>query len=468
MKNPMNSNDPRLAWAHILSMMAPAGRAAVRATVHRHADSLAHHFYSAALTEPEASRMLDHTIVNQRLHASLVRWMKDLFDEDASVETLLASQRIAGEMHARIGVPIQWVTNGARVLKRAMAHHLVTELPPDAPRAEAVQFVYELVDMAVDSMNSAATTHATRMTRSDEGYRLFFLTQNLQAERERQKSQLMEWAHQILVRNYWGMAADEAPGGVRAEGASPFELWLKHKASVLFEHSPELPQIQALIDRIEDELLPRLITARASGDDARDLVATIHQQIDAIKQLLGSMFDQVTEHDNGRDGVTHLLNRRYFPSVVKREIAIAQDQHSCFALLMLELDRFASVGQTLGMAAADLVLAQVAEALSDSVRAGDFVFRVGDHQFLLLLADAAEASVRPIAEGLRHRVASLSPRLPGGATTTLTASIGVAVHDGHPDYQRLLARAESALRQAQEGGCDQVVVAAPTTEGASG
>ena len=468
MKNPMNSNDPRLAWAHILSMMPSAGRADVRAAVHRHADSLAHHFYASALTDPDASRMLDHSIVNQRLHASLVRWLKDLFDEDASVETLLAAQRIAGEMHARIGVPIRWVTGGARVLKRAIAHHLAHELPPGARQAEAVQFVYELVDMAVDSMNAAATTHATRMTRSDEGYRLFFLTQNLQAERERQKSHLMEWAHQILVRNYWGMAAADAPGRGKPDGPSPFELWLKHKASVLFEYSPELPQIQAHIDTIEHRLLPRLSAARARDDDAREVVAAVNQQIDAIKQLLGAMFDQVTEHDDGRDGVTRLLNRRYFPSVVRREIAIAQDQQGCFALLMLELDRFPSVGQTLGMAAADLVLAQVADALSDSVRAGDFVFRVGDHQFLLLLADAAEGSVRPIAEGLRHRVASLSPRLPGGATTALTASIGVAVHDGHPDYQRLLARAETALRQAQDGGHNQVVVAAHTVEGAAG
>lgn len=464
----MYSNDPRLAWAKVLGMMPPAGRAEVRAVVHHHADSLAHHFYAAALTDPEASRMLDRGIVNQRLHASLVRWLKDLFDEDAAIDSLLNAQRLAGEMHARIGVPLQWVTNGSRVLKRAMAQHLASELPPAAGRAEAVQFVYELVDMAVDSMNASAATHATRMTRSDEGYRLFFLTQNLQAERERQKSHLMEWAHQILLRNYWGMEQGDSPGAALPGGPSPFELWLKHKASVLFEHSAELPQIQAHIDDIEHRLLPRLSAARARDEDARAVVAEINHQIDAIKQLLGAMFDQVTAQDDGRDGVTRLLNRRYFPSVVKREIAIAQDQQGSFALLMLELDRFTTVGQTLGAAAADLVLAQVADVLSDSVRAGDFVFRVGDHQFLLLLADAATDSVLPIAQGLRRRVAGLAPRLPGGATTALTASIGAAVYDGHPDYQRLLARAEAALRQAQDDGHDRVVVAAQPAAGTSG
>lgn len=411
--------------------------------------------------------MLDHGIVNQRLHASLVRWLKDLFDEDASIDTLLNAQRLAGEMHARIGVPLPSVTNGARVLKRAIAQHLAAELPTGAGRADAVQFVYELVDLAVDSMNASAATHANRMARSDEAYRLFFLTQNLQAERERQKSHLMEWAHQILVRNCWGMGPHDTPGPTLPGQPSPFELWLKHKASVLFEHAPELPQIQAHIDDIERRLLPQLSAARDHDEDARAVVVAVNQHIDAIKQLLGAMFDQVTAQDDGRDGVTRLLNRRYFPSVVKREIAIAQDQQGCFALLMLELDHFTTVGQTLGMAAADLVLAHVADVLSDSVRAGDFVFRVGDHQFLLLLADAATDSVLPIAQGLRRRVAGLAPRLPGGATTALTMSIGVAVYDGHPDYQRLLARAEAALRQAQDEGHDQVVVAARTVEGGS-
>lgn len=455
---PAKPGEAVAAWQEIQAMASPLTRSQVRVAVHRHAESLAAHFYAAMMSDPQAGRLLDHAIVNQRLQASMVRWLTALFDERASLESLVAAQKTTGEVHARIGVPMAQVAHGARVLKRAMARHLASELAPSAPMAEAVQYVYELVDVALDTMNASTSANANRMTRSDEAYRLFFLTQNLKAERERQKTQLLEWAHQILVRNYWDVNIAQ-PG---PSGRSPFELWLRHKASVLFEHAPELAPMQVAIAHIEGQLLPALNLARHQQDDARDIVSAIHQQMESLRQMLDAMFDRVSELDDGRDGVTRLLNRRYFPAVVKREMAMAQKSRGSFALLLLDIDRFQAVSQTLGLEASDLVLAQVAEVLSDSVRAGDFVFRVGDDQFLVLLADATDATVQPIADGLRQRMSQLVPRTPGGTSTALTVSIGVASHDGHPDYLRLLERAEAALRQAKAAGRNRVVLAPPT------
>ena len=64
-----------------------------------------------------------------------------------------------------------------------------------------------------------------------------------------------------------------------------------------------------------------------------------------------------------------------------------------------------------------------------------------------------------IAENLRKLVSSTPLSLPTGGELALTASIGVAAFDGHPDYQRLMARADAAMYQAKNGGRDQVQLA---------
>ena len=51
--------------------------------------------------------------------------------------------------------------------------------------AEAIPYVHELIDLAIGTMNTAYASNANRMARSDEAYRLFFLSQNMKAERER-------------------------------------------------------------------------------------------------------------------------------------------------------------------------------------------------------------------------------------------------------------------------------------------
>jgi diguanylate cyclase len=448
----------RQTWQDIRDIAPLRTREQVAAVVSRDARALADLFYTAMLADGAVGHLLDHAIVNERLHASMVRWLVQLFDPVPPLDDTIAVQQRTGEVHARIGVPADKVAHGARTLKRAMARSLAAEAWPPEELTTAVQYVYEHVDIAIDTMNAVTSTNATRMTRSDEAYRLFFLTQNLKTERERQKSQLLEWAHQILQHSYWDVRDPTDPMAGTAPGRSQFELWLQHKASMLFENSPELAQIHARMATIEQQLLPRLTQARASHADARHIVGTLNAEIEAIKTTLGLMFDKASELEEGRDGVTRLLNRRYFPAVVKREIALAQSSGSTFALLMIDIDRFDTIGQALGLEAADLVLSQVADALNDSVRAGDFLFRIGDDRFLILMAEApAATAVANVANGLRERIARLSLRMHNGTAATLTVSIGTAVHDGHPDYQRLFDRAEAALRQARQAGGNRVV-----------
>jgi len=451
-RNPPSPSDTATHWQGVTTLADLAVRDRVGQVMDTHAESLSALFYDRMLEHPQAGQMLDHQLVNQRLHASMTRWCRSLFRTDTPLTDLLAIQQRTGEVHARIGVPMSLVSNGARLLKRAICAHLSQTDLSRQELADAFAYVHERIDVAVDAMHTAFDASTHRLTRSDEAYRLFFLGQNMKAERERRRSELLEWAHQILVRYYWDEQAVPAHDTGHDFSRSQFGLWLHHKAAMLFEGAPEVERIQALTQRIEGVLLPQLSQARGNPGQARSVVAALNQGIDEIKSLLGTMFDRFIEVEDGRDSVTRLLNRRYFPSVAKREITLALRQHTGFALLMVDIDHFATISQTLGQEAGDVVLAQVADLLADNVRAGDFVFRVGDDQFLVLLVEAGAGTALPVADGLRARIAGMHLRTTGLAGTSVTVSIGVALFDGHPDYQRLIDRAEQALRQAKQDG----------------
>ena len=131
-------------------------------------------------------------------------------------------------------------------------------------------------------------------------------------------------------------------------------------------------------------------------------------------------------------------------------------QQTRFALIMAGLDD--PRRSPLGIDEGNRLLSRVARELQEHVRAGDFVFRIGELDFLVLLVETDEASALRVADGLRRRVEALSGPGPGAPTPTLSA--GVALFDGHPDYQRLLDRADAALRQAQREGGNRCLVGA--------
>ena len=94
------------------------------------------------------------------------------------------------------------------------------------------------------------------------------------------------------------------------------------------------------------------------------------------------------------------------------------------------------------------------------MRAGDFVFRVGEARFLVLVVEACAEALLPLAKGLCDAVLATPARTPNFASTVVTVSIGIALFDGHPDYQRLVDRSTEALRSAQAEGVNCCALAA--------
>ena len=179
----------------------------------------------------------------------------------------------------------------------------------------------------------------------------------------------------------------------------------------------------------------------------------------SIAYHLDCLFRQNNELEAGRDVLTRLLNRKFLPVVLGKEIHFSRQRNSHFALLAMDIDHFKQVNDQHGHEAGDMVLQQIAAILTNSSRGGDYIFRMGGEEFLVLLVDTQPADALTMAEKLRKIVAQERFRLPQDKSLQLTISVGVASYRGHPDYQQLLRQADDALYQAKNTGRNRVVQA---------
>ncbi|WP_375173390.1 GGDEF domain-containing protein [Pseudooceanicola sp.] len=154
------------------------------------------------------------------------------------------------------------------------------------------------------------------------------------------------------------------------------------------------------------------------------------------------------------DTLTGLKNRRALDHVLNRMIAAGQD----FALTHLDLDFFKAVNDTLGHAAGDHVLEQVARIMVEETRDDDVVARVGGDEFVLLFRNLCD---RPrIEEVARRLIARLEePIAWQDRACRISASLGTTLSTEYrnPEVQRMLADADAALYAAKRAGRGQHV-----------
>jgi diguanylate cyclase (GGDEF)-like protein len=159
------------------------------------------------------------------------------------------------------------------------------------------------------------------------------------------------------------------------------------------------------------------------------------------------------------DVLTGLFNRRRFEQDVARQVAYAARYGTGGAVLLLDLDDFKDVNDTLGHRAGDQLLKEVASLLAERLRSTDVVARLGGDEFALLLpeADVADARVtaEAVLEAIRHHRSSFRDR-----HVRVTASVGIAlVNDVDDDGEdEPLGRADIAMYEAKECGRDRCAV----------
>jgi diguanylate cyclase len=158
------------------------------------------------------------------------------------------------------------------------------------------------------------------------------------------------------------------------------------------------------------------------------------------------------------DDLTGLGNREYFGEVVQERIAAAQESGVRFAVLLMDLDRFKEINDTLGHHYGDLLLRELGPRLTSSIGEGGFVARLGGDEFAILLAeDTDDPAVLDVI--ITRMFESISePFMIDELSLEVGASVGVArfPQDGG-DSHALLRCADIAMYTAKEAQTDYKV-----------
>ncbi|MFO1173717.1 MAG: GGDEF domain-containing protein [Paracoccaceae bacterium] len=159
------------------------------------------------------------------------------------------------------------------------------------------------------------------------------------------------------------------------------------------------------------------------------------------------------------DALTGLANRRALDADLGRDCQLAARGGAGFALLHLDLDFFKAVNDTLGHAAGDHVLAEVAKVLRSEIRASDTAARVGGDEFVLILRGGPDQT--QVAEVAARIIARLEQPIPfEGRDCRISGSIGVVLSGAYatPGPDRMHADADEALYAAKRAGRGRCVV----------
>ena len=201
----------------------------------------------------------------------------------------------------------------------------------------------------------------------------------------------------------------------------------------------------------------------------------LHREGDELNQV-GREFDEMAETLQRRDlelkkamqelqeqaitdPLTGLHNARYLRELLPRELLRARRKGSPLAVIMIDVDHFKRVNDSLGHEAGDRVLRELGALFKQSIRGSDIACRYGGEEFAIILVDATSESARRKAEDIRAAVKRLKLSHGGKPIGDVTVSLGVALFPYHADQTTtLLRRADEALYQAKGAGRDRVAV----------
>jgi two-component system cell cycle response regulator len=164
------------------------------------------------------------------------------------------------------------------------------------------------------------------------------------------------------------------------------------------------------------------------------------------------------------DELTSLWNRAAILSMARNELSRSSREARPFSVLLCDIDRFKRINDNHGHLVGDVVLEEVSRRLISSVRDYDAVGRYGGEEFLIIVSNCDEESLRTRAENVRTAIGSI-PIQTGKAELSVSISIGAMTHccwEHDISLESILAKADAALYNAKAAGRNRAVFALPS------
>lgn len=271
------------------------------------------------------------------------------------------------------------------------------------------------------------------------------------------------WRGEVLARFYviaWGIfLAAQVLYSISKFGLLP--------TNTLMEHSPQTGAIIqmlllsfALAWRINQERERRQQAQAEALTMQREANEQLEARVNERTEELRDAYDKLKKMSE-LDGLTQLKNRPYFDQALEREWRRNSREVQTMSLLMIDIDYFKTVNDTLGHQCGDAALRHIADICRENVgRAADVVARYGGEEFVILLPVTTLQGAAHIAERIRKDTEGQAFYWEG-ERVHLTLSIGVSgcIPSHNRDYEWLVRHADAALYDAKNQGRNRTRVA---------
>ncbi|EFN4844330.1 oxygen-sensing cyclic-di-GMP phosphodiesterase [Escherichia coli] len=441
-------------WTGLVEQADPLIRAKAAEIAVAHAHYLSIEFYRIVRIDPHAEEFLSNEQVERQLKSAMERWIINVLSAQVDdVERLIQIQHTVAEVHARIGIPVEIVEMGFRVLKKILYPVIFSSDYSAVEKLQVYHFSINSIDIAMEVMTRAFTFSDSSASKEDENYRIFSLLENAEEEKERQIASILSWEIDIIYK----VLLDSDLGSSLPLSQADFGLWFNHKGRHYFSGIAEVGHISRLIQDFDGIFNQTMRNTRNLNNRSLRVkfLLQIRNTVSQIITLLRELFEEVSRHEVGMDVLTKLLNRRFLPTIFKREIAHANRTGTPLSVLIIDVDKFKEINDTWGHNTGDEILRKVSQAFYDNVRSSDYVFRYGGDEFIIVLTEASENETLRTAERIRSRVEKTKLKAANGEDIALSLSIGAAMFNGHPDYERLIqvqnAQSWSATIRQRDG-----------------
>ena len=241
----------------------------------------------------------------------------------------------------------------------------------------------------------------------------------------------------ISVMDYQAYSKDlsmRAPGDSYTE-VGQIGLYYNRVVSALDQSITELSQSKRDLHRLNDSLEQR--------------VAERTRALEVVNEHLERLTVQ--------DPLTGLLNRRGLQDVLQTPESRGGLANTSFVVLIVDLDDFKAINDTLGHSVGDVVLREIARRMQSALRSTDNIARVGGDEFMALLPNTSTREGEELAERLRLRISEPIGHATSGDSLRVTASVGlISVQDETPSIDQLLTETHNVLYRSKREGKDRV------------
>ncbi len=213
----------------------------------------------------------------------------------------------------------------------------------------------------------------------------------------------------------------------------------------------EIEDLREVRERIRTHLGRATREIEGQRQREQDRVRNLEEQVEVLSHKA-----ELTPQASHTDPLTMLYSREAFDKQVRTEVSLANRLRRPLSIVLIDVDHLQLANDTYGSKGVDEALVGLSRRIiREFFRRTDFIARRGGDEFGVLLTQEQLDVARRAAEGLCQSLAHQPLRTQAG-DVTLTISSGVTQYQPGESAEELVARAEEALRQAKQGGCNRV------------